>query len=121
MRKFMVVTIPIITLVIFVLIMFGVNFLKNPLGKDDNIPLIIERMEHNVSNERWQEVGEQREELANAWKKVVRRIQFSSERDELNAFRINLARLKGAILAEDKSNALMELKEAHEHWESLGR
>ena len=120
MRKFLVRAIPIVTLVGFILIMFSVNFLKNPSEKGDNIPMMIENIIHDVSNENWEKVSEGSKDLERVWKKVVRRVQFSAERDELNAFKRSLARLRGAILAQDKSNALMELNEAHEHWKGLG-
>jgi hypothetical protein len=48
-------------------------------------------------------------------------VQFSSERDEINFFSMSLARLEGAILVKDKINAVMELKEAYEHWDQLGQ
>ena len=69
----------------------------------------------------WGEVETETENLEAAWKKVVGRIQFSLERDEINYFTTNLARLQGAILARDKSSALIELKEAYNHWENLGK
>ena len=48
-------------------------------------------------------------------------IQFSSERDEINAFTMNVARLRGAIRAQDKAISLSELSEAFEHWKQLGK
>lgn len=52
---------------------------------------------------------------------LVIRVQFSSERDEINAFTKSLARLHGAITAREKSNALMELYKVYEHWKDLGK
>jgi len=47
------------------------------------------------------------------------RIQFSSERDEINFLSADIARLKGAIRGKDKAEAYAQLEEAREHWEQL--
>lgn len=120
MRRFVVIAIPIVTLVFFILIMLSGNYLKRPLGENDDIPQKIEELIEAVKNERWDEVSKETEELDNAWNRVVRRVQFSSERDEINFFSMNIARLRGAIIAKDKAGALTELKEAYEHWDELG-
>lgn len=121
MRKFMVIAIPIVTLIIFVLVMLSADVLKRPLGKDDNVPEAILEIIQDVDNGRWEEVGRGTEKLEAAWKKVTKRIQFSAERDEINALSMNIARLHGAIMARDKANALAELNEAYEHWRDIGK
>ena len=121
MRRFLVIAIPIITLALFIMIMLSGNYLKQPLGTSDNIPKTIEGIIEDVMDENWEGVERETNNLEAAWKKVVRRIQFSLERDEINSFTTNLARLQGAILAKDKPSALVELKEAYQHWEGLGQ
>ncbi len=121
MRKFLVVTIPIVTLTLFVLIMISGNYLKRPIGQNDDVPQLIQTVIEDVDHENWEIADQNREKLNNAWNKVVRRVQFSSERDEINALGASLARLRGAIMAEDKVSALLELNEAYEHWDALGR
>lgn len=121
MRKFIIRAIPIAALIIFVLIMISANFLKKPLGKDDDIPNSIQLILKDVGNENWDEASKKTDQLEKAWKKIVKRVQFSAERDELNDFDINLARLRGAIMVKDKSNASLELNEAYEHWDNIGR
>lgn len=121
MRKFFIVTIPIITLVLFMLVMLSGSYLKKPLGKDDNIPQFIEVVIKNIRDEKWQEAGENTDKLSRAWKKVVRRVQFSEERDEINDFTMSVARLRGGIMAKDKASSLSELSEAYEHWRELGK
>lgn len=121
MRKSMIIAIPIVTVTFFILIMLSGNYLKKPLGKNDNIPQAIEEIIQDINNERWEEVSRKTEDLQGTWKKIVRRVQFSSERDEINSFSMNLARLRGAIMAKDKSSALIEIKEAYEHWDELGK
>lgn len=121
MRKFLVVSIPIVTLVFFILIMLSGNYLKRPLGNDDNVPKSIQIVIQDVNNGNWKEAYENTEKLSSAWKKVIKRVQFSSERDEINALSSSIARLKGAISAQDKSSSLIELNAAYEHYNGLGR
>jgi len=120
MRKILVVSIPIVTLIFFVLIMISGNYLKNPISKNDNISEIVQVLIHNLDEEKWEEAVYNSNRLSEAWNKIVRRVQYSSERDEINAFSVNVARLRGAILAENKANSLSELYEAYEHWRELG-
>jgi hypothetical protein len=121
MRKFLVIAIPIVTLVLFILVMESDIFLKRPLGKNDSIPNSIDAIVHDIQKDNWDKANKDTDNLSEVWKKIVKRVQFSSERDEINAFSINLARLRGSILAKDKSGAFSELYEAYEHWEDLGK
>ena len=119
MRKFLVIAIPIVALVLFLVVMLSGNLLKYPLGEDDNIPQAIAVVIKDVNNEDWDTAEKDTDALDKAWKKIVRRVQFSSERDEINAFSAGIARLRGAIEAKDRSNALSDLYEAYEHWNQL--
>ncbi|WP_315080453.1 DUF4363 family protein [uncultured Clostridium sp.] len=121
MRKFLVITIPIASLILFVVIMLSGNILKKPLGKNDNIPESIQLIIQDVESDNWEGASDKTENLSKTWKKIVKRIQFSSERDEINSFEASIARLDGAIMAKDKSASLMQLKEAYEHWDGLGK
>lgn len=121
MRKFLVITIPIVALVSFVFIMLSSSILKKSLGKDDNILESIQLIIQDVESENWEGARDKTENLSNIWKRVVKRIQFSSERNEINSFDVSTARLRGAIMAKDKSASFMELNEAYEHWEGLGK
>ena len=121
MRKFLVITIPVITLIFFILVMVSGNYLKQPMGKNDDVPGLIKAIAGDAANENWQLAEKNRIKLKYAWKKVVHRIQFSSERDEINAFDTSLSRLRGAIMAEDKTATLVELNEAYGHWDDLGK
>lgn len=121
MRKFLVITIPIVTLTLFVLIMLSSSLLKKSLGKDGNITESIQLIIQDVESENWEDASNKIDNLSNVWKIVAKKIQFSSERDELNSFDVSIARLRGAIMAEDKSASFMELNEAYEHWEGFGK
>ncbi|NLJ57281.1 MAG: DUF4363 family protein [Tissierellia bacterium] len=121
MRKFFVISIPIFTIVLFILIMLSDKVLKNSFSNDDNIPFSIESIIIEIENDNWAEAKNKTDLLSSAWDKVVKRVQFSAEKDEISGFYKNIARLRGAILAKDKSNAFIELNEAYEHWQNLGR
>lgn len=68
----------------------------------------------------WEEVKNKIHELDNTWKKALFKIQFSSNRDEINDINSSFSRLRGAVTAKDKTNALIELNEASNHWERIG-
>lgn len=121
MKKFLVITIPIVTLILFVAIMLSGDILKKPLGKNDNIPESIQLIIQDVESDNWEDASDKTEELVKTWEKIVKRIQFSSERDEINSFQSSIARLDGAIMAKDKSASLIQLKEAYDHWDGLGK
>lgn len=121
MRRFLVIAIPIVTLVFFVLIMLSGDILKQASVGGTNIPQSIETIRQDVNQENWEAANKNTDNLTKVWDKVVTRVQLSSERDEINAFSTNIARLRGGIQAKDKSIVLTELSEAFEHWEELGK
>lgn len=121
MRKFFVIFTPIAILAISVLIMLSGEFLKKPTGDIDNVLKYMDTVTKAVQSEDWKSAEENVSKLDNAWKIVVKRVQFSGERDEINALDVSIARIKASINVEDKTSALMELGEAEEHWIDLGR
>lgn len=121
MRRFLVISIPIVTITLFILIMLSDKYLKKSLSTNDNIPLSIESVRTEIEDDNWTEANKKTDQLSNAWDKVVKRVQFSAEKDEISNFYKNIVRLQGAISAKDKTNAFMELNEAYEHWENLGK
>lgn len=121
MRKILTIAIPIVTLALFICVMLSTGILKKPFGEDDDIPQTIEKVIQDINQDNWMEVNMDIEALEKAWNKVIRRIQFSAERDEINDISTSIARLRGAALAEDKVNSLIELNEAYHHWRVLGK
>ncbi|HZK53563.1 MAG TPA: DUF4363 family protein [Desulfosporosinus sp.] len=120
MRKFIVIALPIVTLVLFVLVMQSGDILKQPLVGDDNVPQAIETVIQDINHENWEAATQNTENLKRAWDKVVNRVQFSGERNVIDALTVNIARLQGAVQAQDKATGLTELSEAYEHWKNLG-
>ncbi|NYB74743.1 DUF4363 family protein [Sedimentibacter hydroxybenzoicus DSM 7310] len=121
MRKFLVRAIPVASIILFILIMVSDNYLKHSYSENDNVVKSIELIMNDVNMENWDEANNKIADLNNAWMKIVKRVQFSAERNEINDFDKSVARLRGAILARDKAGAMMELSEAYEHWENLGK
>ena len=120
MRKFLLILIPILTIAIFVAIMFSGNLLKYPMGKDSNLPKAIKTLESDILSEDWEGAQKSFEEMEKVWKKLEKRIQLSEERDEMNYLSVCIARIKGALSVRDRQGAIIELNEAYEHWQNLG-
>ena len=116
----MIIAIPIVTLIFFIIVMLSGDILKRPLGADDNIPLCIETVVQDIKQENWETASQNTDKLNKVWEKVVKRVQYSAERDEIDDLSMSIARLRGAIQAEDKATGLTELSEAYEHWKMLG-
>jgi hypothetical protein len=119
MRKFFVIFTPIAIIAVSMIIMLSGSFLKRPRGEWDNVPKHIDTTTKAVISDDWTLAEQNESKLETAWKAVVKRIQFSSERDEINALSVSIARLKASINAKDKASALMELSETDQHWDDL--
>ncbi|NMA66319.1 MAG: DUF4363 family protein [Clostridiaceae bacterium] len=105
----------------FILIMQSGAWLKKPIGNEYDFPELVHEIIDDIKNEEWDKIAEKSLNLENTWKRILVRIQFSSERDEINFINTALSRLKGAIMAEDKTSALLELNEALSHYNQLAR
>lgn len=119
MRKFFVIFTPIAIIAVSMIIMLSGSFLKRPRGEWDNVPKHIDTTTKAIISDDWTLAEQNESKLETAWKAVVKRIQFSSERDEINALSVSIARLKASINAKDKASALMELSETDQHWDDL--
>ncbi len=118
MRKFLVRAIPIATIIFFILIMQS-DIIYKKYFDDNNITNSINSILSDIKEDKWVEADTKTKQLKESWNKVVRIIQFSAERDEIKLVEKNMSRLQGAIMAKDKTNALLELNEALEHWENI--
>lgn len=122
MLKFLIYKIiPCLILVCCVLIMTSSFLLKHPFGSDDNVSQQLTALQTNINNNNWLEASTLALELQTAWDKVVRRIQFSVERDEINNFQHSLARMKGYIAAQHRPGSLAELMELKQTWDDLNQ
>ena len=121
MRKFISYTIPIVTLAIFVLLMLGGNYFKKPHNASEDVVAFVELSIEHVKAEKWDMLQQDIISIDTAWKKIIPRIQFSVERDEIYNINLNIARLRGSVDSEDKTSTLIELNEIIEDWHELTR
>ncbi|MBO8159253.1 DUF4363 family protein [Thermosyntropha sp.] len=109
----------IIILSLFVFILNSGDIAKKPWNREDDFEFYAESLHKNLKSENWIEAKKDLISLKKAWKKTVKRIQYSVEKDEINAINVNLARLTGYIENKDKSAGLAEIHEIQEHWHNL--
>ncbi|MFT5872830.1 MAG: hypothetical protein ACI8WT_001767 [Clostridium sp.] len=119
MKKFISYAIPLVTLTAFVLLMLGGNYLKKPRNPSEDIVAFVELSIKHAKVEKWDMLQQDIKSIEFAWKKIIPRIQFSVERDEIYNISLNIASLKGAIASEDKSSTLIELNQIMENWDEL--
>jgi len=121
MKKFISYAIPIVTLTVFVLVMLGGTYLKKPHNSSEDVIAFVELSIDHAKIEKWGMLEQDIINIDSAWNKIIPRIQFSVERDEIYNISLNLARLRGSILAQDKTNTLITLNEIIEDWDELTR
>ncbi|MBU3179658.1 DUF4363 family protein [Clostridium psychrophilum] len=119
MKKFLSYIIPIITLTAFILIMLGGNYFKKPHNSTEDVIAFINISMKDAKVENWDKLRKDVTNIDYAWKKIIPRIQFSVETDEILDINLNIARLKGSIDSNDKSSTLIELNEIIENWDGL--
>ncbi|PKM78679.1 MAG: hypothetical protein CVU90_01385 [Firmicutes bacterium HGW-Firmicutes-15] len=119
MRKWISYVVPIVTLVIFILIMQGGYYYITSMSDKNTIPQYISIVENDVKADRWDNAKEDLNNLDLAWKKAIPKVQFHAEMDAIDGIKENLARLSGSIDAKDLGLSLAELRELAEHWENL--
>ncbi|NLB88018.1 MAG: DUF4363 family protein [Syntrophomonadaceae bacterium] len=119
MQKFFYYLIAFTILLTFVAIMNSGDYLRKPTSNQDNVALHVNNIEKNILDENWEKVSHDYEQLKKSWEIVVKRIQFSVEKDEINYIKMNMARLGAYIKVEDQAGALAELYELEEHWNNL--
>ncbi len=111
---------PIIVIILFICIMLSGSFLKRPFSNRDNFIRHLDALNQSIEHKDWKSAKSNFKKVSRAWKLVALRVQFSEERDQMNEMDINLARIKGAIKVKDKNAAIIEINEAHEHWNDMG-
>lgn len=112
---------PFLLIAAFVAIMNAGVLLKKPFSQDDDVMYYLELTNDNIEQQKWQQAEKNLKKMEKAFNNVVKRIQYSVERDELNEFTTSLNRAKGFIEANEAGGAKAELKEAQYLWEDLGK
>lgn len=119
MKKFLQYIFPISVIAIFILVMLSGNYLKKPRNPSEDVIGYVTNLIEDVHSDNWRNGEDNVIKLEAAWKKISRRIQFSVELVDIFDINNNIARLKGAIIGKDKTNAFMELYEIQENWNLL--
>ena len=119
MKKFITYFIPIVTLTVFVLIMLGGNYFEKPHSPSEDVIAFVNISIKHAKVENWNKLEQDITDIDFAWKKIIPRIQFSVERDELYNISLNIASLRGSISSEYKASTLIELNEIIENWDEL--
>ncbi|MGK0469152.1 DUF4363 family protein [Clostridium sp.] len=121
MKKFISYSIPIITLTVFVLIMLSGSYLKKPRNSSEDVIAFTQISIVHAKAEKWDMLKKDITSITTSWNKIVPRIQFSVDRDEIYNINLNISRLRGSIASQDKSSTIMELYEIIENWHELTR
>lgn len=116
MRKLLAFLFPLLILTVFILIMNSNLYFKQLKNSEESFPKYMESARENIRNAQWQEAEDNIKKAEAVWLQLVAKLQFSVERDEINQLDKSLARLKGAVSAQDKGEAMADLNEVIEHW-----
>jgi len=119
MKKFISYAIPIVTLAVFIFLMLGGTLFKKPLNPSEDVLAFTEVSIQHVKAENWDMLEKDIINIDTAWKKIIPRIQFSVETDEITDLSLNIAKLKASISVEDKISTMIELNEVIENWNEL--
>lgn len=108
-------------LLIFVFILNSGDTAKKPWGTDDDFVLYAARLQKDMEKGDFKKAKSDLNQLQKAWQQIVARIQYSVEKDEINAIYVNLARIKAHIKNKDPEPALVEIEEMWNHWHHLNQ
>lgn len=119
-KRVLLISIPILTIVFFILVMNSAFLFLKPGGYD--LKSHISLIRQNVLEEDWLSVRYEMERLENKFcKKILPYVQFSTEKSELMDIELNIEQMLGCIDSENKSMALIYLRELEYNWKNLNR
>lgn len=113
--------IPILVIGIFILSMTTGVILKKPFLGHDDVLHHVQVLKEDVRNEQWNRAEDHLKQAKKAWRTVSKRIQFSSEREEMRLISRIFVRIHGFIEAREKGSVLAEIEEIEYLWDELGR
>lgn len=117
--KWIVFGVPVVILAASVLVMTSGGWLKQPLRGDDDVLGLVREMEQLAKGENWEGAWAKSVAANEAWHHVVNRIQFSVEREMILEISGSLAKMQGAVQAEDASAMLQEVYYFYDLWSNL--
>jgi hypothetical protein len=120
LRRVVLYIIPVLTLAAVVLFLNGGQYLKKPVEDTNDFPRCLQLLKEDINNEDWEAAGSDLDKLQASWNRVLTRIQYGVNRNEVHQINIRISRIRGAIQARDKTAALIEINELENHWNALG-
>ncbi|HEX6972724.1 MAG TPA: hypothetical protein VF234_10945 [Limnochordia bacterium] len=121
LRRIAAYAVPVVILAGFLAVMISDEWLRGPFSADDDVQAKLERLQQAVIAGDWEGAAREHVALEASLRRVIGRVQFSIERDQINRLRLEIAGLGGAIAARDSAAALVELSEAAAVWQGLGQ
>lgn len=109
MRKWTMLAVAVLLLVIFRSRPGLRQFLKQPLGKEDRLLEAVQSIEQHVEKKNWKQAKDKVEYASNAWRRIVNRIQYSVEREYMYDISGILSRIRGGIVAKDDASVMEEV------------
>jgi len=97
------------------------NYLKKPFSHDDNVQVHISNINSMVDKEDWVQAAIELKELETAWGKVVKRIQFTGEEDDIKRIYESLYRLQYMLQIKDVPGVKEELATIEFSWHDIGK
>lgn len=118
-RKWVSYLIPLLTIILFIVVMEGGYYYVTSLDDRNTMPDYIQQVNEDLRTDQWDDARESLDRLELEWNKNVPRIQYHAEMDAIENIEEDIARLKGAIDAQDLGLSLAEISALSEHWENL--
>lgn len=97
------------------------NYFKKPFSHDDNVQLHISNINSMVDREDWTQAELELKDLETAWGKVVKRIQFTGEEDDIKKIYESLYRLQFMLKIKDLPSIKQELATIEFSWNDIGK
>ncbi|WP_434750944.1 DUF4363 family protein [Paenibacillus amylolyticus] len=119
-HKWLIYTLPILILLLFITIMVSGPWLKKPFGTQDRLLESVQMLEKQVQDKQWVPAKAQVEYAMQAWDRIVNRIQYSVERESIYDILGALARIQGGIAAKDDQAIMEEIYYFYALWDNLG-
>ncbi|WP_217585805.1 DUF4363 family protein [Lentibacillus saliphilus] len=121
MKKFMLYVVPSAMLFLFVVVMNSGSMLKKPYGQDDRVYEAVKQLETHVKEERWEHAEKDIQYIERAWKKVVNRIQFSVEKDNMEEISQTISHMKGQVYIRDDQAIFEHIYYYYDLWDRLAK
>jgi hypothetical protein len=118
--KAIIITIMILFFAISIVVMESGEYIKGMKLDGESIPELLDEAEENINSRNYSAALSNINQIDKYFRKILKFIQFSVERDESNSFAHNLAHLKGHLLSEDYAESLSQVTLLKSYWEHLG-